>query len=140
MVNKTELTVADFALIIGCECQLFWRNLDGSFEYERTGILIGVRPEDERKNGLLFSVLSSNSNPQELAYKYSEAKPVLRPLSDMTEEEEVEVQNHVDKMGLGYNAMQGAEITRYLLSRHFDLFNWIPAGLAIDKTKLRNDA
>jgi hypothetical protein len=31
------------------------------------------------------------------------------------------------------------EMTRYLLSRGFDLFNLIPEGLAIDKTKLSHD-
>jgi hypothetical protein len=51
------------------------------------------------------------------------------------EEEEMEVQNMVDQMGVGYNATHGAKITGFLLSRHFDLFGWIEAGLAIDKTK-----
>jgi hypothetical protein len=53
----------------------------------------------------------------------------------MTEDDEQKVQYMVDKMGIGYDAKIGAQINRYLLSRHFDLFGWIESGLAIDKTK-----
>ena len=184
MNEKTELTAADFGLIIGCECQLFWPNLDGSFEYERNGVLCGVRPEDEHRNGLLFSTISANGWPQELAYKYSESKPILRPMSDMTETELLEfakicsgadsfrigkavannyklvvcifgegfgksVENLMvnengetwytsyfnDDENGGRNVINQHQQTIWLLSRHFDIFGWISAGLAIDKTK-----
>jgi hypothetical protein len=59
-------------------------------------------------------------------------KPVFRTLSDMSEEEKNESHkfNVCDQFEL-------AEWFRYLLSRHFDLFNLIPEGLAIDASKLK---
>lgn len=82
-------------------------------------------------------------------YKTAHAKLVLRPLSDMTEEE-FEVfksycENDFSKMVIiesmskdeSYTRLcHQAEAQRYLLSRSFDLFNLIPEGLAIDKTTL----
>jgi len=63
-------------------------------------------------------------------YEMQEYKPILRPLSDMTEEEKIEVRKF-DKVELPH-----FELTRYLLSKHFDLFGLIEAGLAIEKTKV----
>lgn len=186
MKEKNELTAADWGLIIGCECQLFWSNFDGSLEYERTGTLCGVRSEDEHRNGLLFSVTSSNGWPQELAYRYSEAKPIMRHLSDMTSSELLEfakICTNADNfkieravasnykrvkcifgegfsMGIEYliinefgetwytsyfdsderggrNVINQHLQTIWLLSHHFDIFGWIPAGLALDKTKIQ---
>jgi hypothetical protein len=65
-------------------------------------------------------------------FYYHECRPILRPLSDMTDEERVY---------LGFSAMIKDEIIwtpekyRYAISRGFDLFNLINEGLAIDKTK-----
>ena len=84
-----------------------------------------------------------------------EFKLILRPLSVMTEEEAVFIKrvlrdNHgIDTIKtvlqngwhLGHisaNASQMFEITRYLLSKSFDLFRLIEAGLAIDATKQPN--
>jgi|SRR5688572_9480762 len=89
--------------------------------------------------------------------KTNEIKPLLRPLSDMTEEEH----NKVAEL-LGYpkpyrfykkewfkwywegegNEMFFApayitEVFRYLLSKHFDLFGLIESGLAIDASKIK---
>lgn len=136
MSEKIELTAADLALYLGCECRLF-NIINGVLEYERDGTLCGIRPQSIHQNRVLVNVKSEHGRIMELAYLYCEVKPILRPLSDMTEEEYMEVQYRVDKIGLGYDAQQGAEITRYLLSKHFDLFGWIPAGLAIDKTKIQ---
>jgi hypothetical protein len=90
-------------------------------------------------------------------------KPLLRPLSDMTEEEAValvleavgakaefikwhtesgeiggfEWQSDHYRKGQRHNTWYESfepEGTRYLLSRGFDLFGLIPAGLALDKT------
>ena len=75
-------------------------------------------------------------------------KPILRPLSDMTEEE---------KNIIGFNAygilksrkgdlivpptengfVWAATQTLYLISQGFDLFGLIESGLAIDKTKIK---
>lgn len=65
-----------------------------------------------------------------------DAKPILRPLSDMTEEEFLEGQHGLDyNVRFGYIKVNGV-ITAYLLSKHFDLFGLIESGQAIDSTKL----
>ena len=70
-----------------------------------------------------------------------EVKPILRPLSDMTEEEKTELKLNLFQFANleNYNeVLWRFEQTRFLLSKHFDLFGLIPAGLAIDKTKINN--
>lgn len=166
MKEETKLTAADWALYLGCEAHLFCETGYGGIEYERTGTLIGIKPEYDKSNGLVFMCNGGHKWPIELTYKYSEAKPILRPLSDMTEEEA----RYLYEIVFGedwhnrtwlpkeiYSALQWIkydsnqnmparllaisevlgypEAWRYLLSRHFDLFGWIDAGLAIDKTK-----
>lgn len=59
-------------------------------------------------------------------------KPILRNLSDMTEEEK----ETSGKFNVCSN-FELAEWFRYLLSKHFDLFNLIESGLAIDKNNLK---
>jgi hypothetical protein len=65
---------------------------------------------------------------------------ILRPLSDMTEEEEKEMIASQDDVILeGYTQIllktDSGETVRWMLSKGFDLFGLIDAGLAIDKTK-----
>jgi len=64
-------------------------------------------------------------------------KLLLRPLSDMTEKEK-QIALHI---GLSESDtwIGGAKRTDYLLKQGFDLFNLIPEGLAIDKTKLNSE-
>lgn len=71
----------------------------------------------------------------------------LRPLSDMTEEEMQECGNMIydfsDDPELNTWEWQYFQIglapeqLYYLLKKGFDLFNLIPEGLAIDKTKIK---
>jgi hypothetical protein len=117
MKNETKLTPADLAIYLGAQCEVAYT--PGGFEYY--------------DNGGIYLISGGLIN--EYGKGAAAVKPILRPLSDMTEPEGIEVQYMVDQMGVGYNATHGAQITRYLLSRHFDLFGWIEAGLAIDKTK-----
>lgn len=81
-------------------------------------------------------------------------KLILRPLSDMTEEEENEIECEFGSYGLGVNHLCNAlknhdmryvkrlddafNLTRYLLSKHFDIYGLIEAGLAINKSKIKN--
>jgi hypothetical protein len=66
-------------------------------------------------------------------------KPILRPLSSMTEEEklfcgfslEAAPQYYVDEECFSFKQV------KYLLSKHFDLFNLIGEGLAIDTSNLK---
>jgi hypothetical protein len=64
----------------------------------------------------------------------NEVKPLLRPLSDLTaiESEDMDVFRH--RIRQNDLIAAGAHMTRYLLSRGFDLFGLIDAGLALDKT------
>ena len=115
-MEKTELTAADLALCMGCACKT-----PAGF-----GIIDAVSRERIRVE---IEFMGYVLPPDDVT-------PILRPLQDMTEEESNEVQFRVDKGGIGFYPTEHAEIVRYLLSRQFDLFGWIPTGLAIDKTKL----
>ena len=122
MNNEKKLTAQDLALYYRGQAKLIRRakKLDSFQGFAHVGQVV-----------VIDSVLIAS-----VEQGLYEVKPILRQLSDMTEPEEMEVQNMVDQMGVGYNATHGAQITGLLLSRHFDLFGWIPAGLAIDKTKI----
>lgn len=65
---------------------------------------------------------------------------VLRSLSDMTEEDYAFINdgyNNSNKHSRYGSYYWESEQTRYLLSKHFDLFDLIPSGLAIDKNTLK---
>jgi hypothetical protein len=55
-----------------------------------------------------------------------EIKPIVRPLSSMTKDEEKEIDKQVHII----------KIVQWYCSKHFDICNWIEKNLAIDKTKL----
>lgn len=73
--------------------------------------------------------------------EHDDFKLILRPLSDMTEEEETQMIATQDDVKLdGYPEIllkaDSGETVRFMLSKGFDLFGLIEAGLAIDKTKI----
>ena len=138
-------------LYIGCECQLFFRYDDKkTLEYERNGILKIIRPEDRENNGLGFECRTVRNNIIYYSYSFSDVKPILRHLSDITEMEFIHVCNmlnwNTDEYDIEWfkseyidttlNFIYSFELTRYLLSQGFDLFNLIENGLALDKRKL----
>lgn len=101
---------------------------------------VTVKSKPEIITGHIIDLVNGN---------FYHAKPILRPLSDMTEDELQECGNLVydfsdDKSGLGLNdhrwedfqTLLCAEQFHWLIKRHFDLFDLITDGLAIDKTKL----
>lgn len=115
-------------LYLGCE--IVWKDKRGYwFPENRTHIEF-----TNTKDRIIYMIL------------LSEAKPLLRPLSDITEEElrqcsivYCEGHNNCDTEDVCEWIAEwagGAAITKYLLSKHFDLFGLIESGLAIDKTKL----
>lgn len=67
-------------------------------------------------------------------------KPVLRPLNDMTEDEAIEfgwmrlftLEHFVEKK------LFKSELLAHMLARHFDVFDLITDGLALDSTKMKN--
>lgn len=73
-------------------------------------------------------------------------KPILRPLSDMTDDECKHEGMILNKLWQNYDKFSNrgskdtvAEQIEYLLSRHFDLFGLIEAGESIDATTLENN-
>lgn len=86
----------------------------------------------------LLDVFSTEKRGEE--YKPN-LKFALRPLSDITLEEMkmIEITDYdfmITNMKLGCEMNFTATQFNYMLSKHFDLFNLIPDGLAIDKTKI----
>ena len=174
-------------LYLGCEAQLFWRREDDTLEFERVGTLESIRPENKDTNGLVFKCKTDRGNFISYAYAFNDVKLILRSLSDMTEEEAIEIckiyapfpftgnrLKHwaVDRSNFKeyqylkvynknnqyefqidckecclemYNdgelceSYNQAYYIKYLLSKHFDLFGLIEAGLAIGKTKNLNN-
>ena len=74
MNTKTELTAADLALYLGCEVE--WTGERGYF-------LAGINTGQENFNPV--GLVSEQMEP--VWVKFDEIKPILRPLSDMTERE-----------------------------------------------------
>lgn len=114
---KKELTAADLALYIGCEVVVY-----GETDHKQ---FVRVCRIDDEYISLPIGVFM--------------VKPILRPLSDMTDAEK---NNQIWDTIPEYTDFQGlvkhiSPVFLWLISQHFDLFGWIEAGLAIDKTKLK---
>jgi hypothetical protein len=111
-------------LYIGAEVVCTKEGLNEDLEY--TGMVRKVSPR------LIDKYLNGNW------------KPILRPLSSMTEEdiyEYDEIQAKGESVAdtdtkFGEILVGSPECFLWLLSKHFDIFGLIDAGLAIDKTKL----
>lgn len=145
MNNETKLTAQDLALYIGCDVE--WLG-------ERGCNLAGINTADQS----FYPVGLTYSNGLTVWVQERAVKPILRPLSDITETEARAVWEkcYGDDFGDGecllhliatvdaderndseFDVLLGyPDGWRYLLSRHFDLFGWIESGLAIDKTKI----
>lgn len=139
-----------------CDCQIIYVNETVKNFFAKVGEVV-------KFDSVTFYVLSDED--------VCNAKLILRPLSDMTEEEVkvacgwVQAQREILSFrktlkfaevnyrwpdtrmenGWAYSSIAlywhkeewTPEITLYLLSRGFDLFELIPEGLAIDKTTLK---
>ena len=69
------------------------------------------------------------------------AKPYLRPMSSMTEEEINEYNEYLfygSSIGLLSNTVTAYELINWLLENHFDFMGLIPKGLAIEVTEENN--
>lgn len=92
------------------------------------------------KSFIMDKVTSSSLNIEDGSV--TKIKPILRPLSDMTEQESYELcwqknQNHMKlNWSLNESAIHPNEFL-YLLKQGFDLFGLIESGLAIDKTTIK---
>lgn len=124
-------------LYLECECMAG----------QQKGVLTEIRPTFvEHECVLSYTIDDEESGfygeDTEEDYTYTDIKPILRPLSDMTEDEKQEY----DRLsGVVYylsnkfhdQVATDAHITQWLLSKRFDLFRLIDEGLALDATLLK---
>lgn len=130
-------------------------NNDGSKVYNRVAVAVGNMDDKYRYVKLrLCSGISAFTH----SIFFSESnriKPILRPLSDLKQPDYLELYEILNKEeDNAYGSGQSEQYKRnyavlnltgpgykptvfvWLLSKHFDLFGLIEAGLAIDKTKI----
>lgn len=137
MEKKNELTAIDLALYLGCEVYVETPTASGTY-HVRKGRFVGIRPVEKRRiNPIIVDIETDSGGVIDMYFMPDQTKPILRPLSDMTEEEKNDPiwdseTTFSDFAGMVHCA---APVFAWLLARHFDLFGWIDAGLAIDKTK-----
>jgi len=88
---------------------------------------------------LTASKLQQIADPETQDEKYWTSlkwwKPILRKLSDMSEEEKTEYNKR--KQRKGYMAQIHADNTAWLISKGFDVFDLIPSGHAIEAKTLQ---
>jgi len=111
--TKTKDISQYLHLYLGCQCQ-------AKYYYGKDWLHVK----------LTGNVLAELEQTEGFTYQIEFIKPELRPLSDMTEEEAIEHIHISNEQGV-YDGF------RYWLSKHFDLFNLIPEGLALDATTLK---
>ena len=68
--------------------------------------------------------------------KPTSLKLILRPLSSITNEERLERGKAIIQYG---KAEIEAEYHRWMLSKGFDMFGLVDAGIALDKTKIKSN-
>ena len=92
-----------------------------------------------------INIYDDNAHMREdgLIARTENLKLLLRPLSYLREDE---LRNAVDPMAYGLSSLRGdnallqaAEMTHYLVSKYYDVFGLIAAGLALDITKINTD-
>lgn len=111
-----SLSAQDLALYLGCEAHV-WRSK-------------GAPHEEIIINGGWIDWYESDDS----AFL---CKPILRPISDLTDSEWQDYANMpyvMEKTGIAERAQQ----TMFFIGKRIDLFNWIEKGLAIDATLVKD--
>ena len=119
-------------LYLGCECMI------GDLNWKPETNLHGLAPGFDPDYG---KPIRTKIDAHILDVFPHQTTLILRPLSDMTDEEQEEIEatkafqraTAVHRVGV---LVWTAESFRLLFSKGFDVFGLIEAGLAIDKTKL----
>jgi len=107
---------------------------DGTIKYE-------AYIESVSYQNIQVSPVSDSNFTAHTFYKISEIKPYLRPMSSMTEEEEIEyinIDNRSYSCPLEYAHIPASERIDWLNAHHFDYRGLIKKGLAIEVTKENN--
>lgn len=110
------------------------------------GVLIGKthqRYMKERCDAILYSITEVYDNCYVINARYDliEVKPYLRPMSSMTEEEEIEymnIDNRSYSCPMAYAHIPASERIDWLNAHHFDYRGLIEKCLAIEVTKENN--
>jgi hypothetical protein len=129
---KTEKKIEDFIhLYIGCEVFGTYNDNSGS-----KGILTGVTNggHECEIQFILEDGINVEEDPEWNETK--EVKLILRPLSDKNMSTDELREWCKRRQRKGWMPGVHADNTAWLLSKRFDLFDLIPAGLAIDKNTL----
>lgn len=111
------------------------------------GKLIQIKPKTENQHPLVFECKTREDSKftTDLAYDFTEVKPILRKLDSMTKEEKflfhnenrlTATNNILPEIQAGnltnwFHSPRGVLVTVWLLSRHFDLFGLIDGGEAV---------
>ena len=123
-------------LYLGCEC--FVMGEEGIFK------LTGISYDDTQRTWWTYF------ENTELAYAIiDDTKPILRHLSDMTNEEFYEFKiiadsdaskmvHIVNVKDMTTNLFHEFEATKFLLSKHFDLFGLIESGHAVNAAEINS--
>lgn len=115
--------------------QLLLKDLCGRFPY---GVMMKVTPEGGGPGGVESYDMKLNIELLDVFPDFADAfKPYLRPMSSMTEEEKLKLDDmefeiaHLKFTTYAHECM----ILDYLYSRHLDVRGLIPMGLALEATE-----
>ena len=135
--NITTMELKDvqkFSLPIAVEL-----NNGGSKVYNRIAVAVG-NTDDEFTYVTLRIGTGAKSFTHSVLLSENRVKPILRPISDMTEEEKAEMMNQKHKYNtdnsMSHAVTDAAYRTEWAIKKGFDLFGLINLNLAIDKTNL----
>lgn len=114
--------------------------LGAKVEYEFTSRTSNKEIRNGKMYGMWDNFIRISTHWGSTEAPISSVKPILRKLDSMTEEEYEEYKNiGIEESKENWKYQYTIESSRkmvYLLSRHFDLFNLIESGQAIDATTL----
>jgi hypothetical protein len=128
------MSIKDYLhLYLGCKCHRMGEVDENDKPIVST--LTGISYDDTQR--IWWAYFENNESGYSVV---EDVFPILRPLSDITNEEVCKMNELVNKPTNGEpypHTTKWARRVCYMLERHFDLFKLIEAGLAIDKTSLQ---
>ena len=92
-----------------------------------------IRIEVDATDGILLDFDYKDKQGLPLQVYLSEAKPYLRPMSNMTKEEEETYESFI--IGIATDEVGAWELTDWLNTHHFDYRGLIEKGLALEAPK-----
>ena len=99
---------------------------DGDTDFDTVETLIGI---DDR---FIYTVWDKTGDREKHCLSVYNWKPYLRPMSSMTEEERKEFKKAVVESQNIDGISASTYVSDWLISKHFDVRNIIPKGLALE--------